>query len=136
MTGSPVSASSARATATATVDAKRRAAIARAHTATHLLHAALRARLGEHANQQGSKVDADVLRFDFTHHKGLDRETLVLLEQDVNAMILEAFPVSCDEMRKEEASKLGAMMLFGARPYSSRASSRRPASSYQSARPM
>ena len=101
------------ATATATVDAKRRAAIARAHTATHLLHAALRARLGEHANQQGSKVDADVLRFDFTHHKGLDRETLVLLEQDVNAMILEAFPVSCDEMRKEEASKLGAMMLFG-----------------------
>ena len=101
------------ATATATVDAKRRAAIARAHTATHLLHAALRARLGEHANQQGSKVDADVLRFDFTHHKGLDRETLVLLEQDVNAMILEAFPVSCDEMRKQEASKLGAMMLFG-----------------------
>ncbi len=101
------------ATATATVDAKRRAAIARAHTATHLLHAALRARLGEHANQQGSKVEADALRFDFTHHKGLDRETLVLLEQDVNAMILEAFPVSCDEMRKEEASKLGAMMLFG-----------------------
>ena len=98
---------------TASVDAKRRAAISRAHTATHLLHAALRARLGEHANQQGSKVDADILRFDFTHHKGLDRETLVQLEQDVNAMILEAFPVSCDEMPKEEASKLGAMMLFG-----------------------
>ncbi|MBQ5365903.1 MAG: alanine--tRNA ligase [Thermoguttaceae bacterium] len=98
---------------TATVDAKRRAAISRAHTATHLLHAALRARLGEHANQQGSKVDADVLRFDFTHHKGLDHETLVALERDVNAMILEAFPVSCDEMPKEEASKLGAMMLFG-----------------------
>ncbi|MBR4751135.1 MAG: alanine--tRNA ligase [Thermoguttaceae bacterium] len=101
------------ATATAQVDAKRRAAISRAHTATHLLHAALRARLGEHANQQGSKVDADVLRFDFTNHKGLDRETLVLLEQDVNAMILEAFSVACEEMPKEEASKLGAMALFG-----------------------
>lgn len=100
-------------TVVASVDAKRRAAISRAHTATHLLHAALRKRLGEHANQQGSKVDADVLRFDFTHHKGLDRETLVQLEQDVNAMILEAFPVACDEMPKEEASKLGAMMLFG-----------------------
>ncbi len=98
---------------TAIVDAKRRAAISRAHTATHLLHAALRAHLGEHANQQGSKVDADVLRFDFTHHKGLDRETLVKLEKDVNEMILEAYPVSCDEMPKEEASKLGAMMLFG-----------------------
>ena len=101
------------ATANAQVDAKRRAAISRAHTATHLLHAALRARLGEHANQQGSKVDADVLRFDFTNHKGLDRETLVLLEQDVNAMILEAFSVACEEMPKEEASKLGAMALFG-----------------------
>ena len=101
------------ATATAAVDAKRRAAISRAHTATHLLHAALRARLGEHANQQGSKVDADVLRFDFTHHKGLDRETLTLLEKDVNTMILEAYPVSCEETPKEEAVKLGAMMLFG-----------------------
>ncbi|MBQ9874204.1 MAG: alanine--tRNA ligase [Thermoguttaceae bacterium] len=101
------------ATVEAQVDEKRRAAIARAHTATHLLHAALRARLGEHANQQGSKVDADVLRFDFTHHQALDRETLVQLERDVNEMILEAHPVSCDEMPKEEASKLGAMMLFG-----------------------
>ncbi len=101
------------ATATATVDAKRRAAISRAHTATHLLHAALRTRLGEHANQQGSKVDADVLRFDFTHHKGLDRKTLTLLEKDVNTMILEAYPVSCEETPKEEAVKLGAMMLFG-----------------------
>ncbi|MDO5308300.1 MAG: alanine--tRNA ligase [Planctomycetia bacterium] len=101
------------ATVVAQVCAKRRAAVARAHTATHLLHAALRARLGGHAEQQGSKVDADVLRFDFTHHQGLDRETLVALEQDVNAMILEAYPVSCMETPIEEARKLGAMMLFG-----------------------
>ncbi len=100
-------------TVDAQVDTKRRAAIARAHTATHLLHAALRARLGGHAEQQGSKVDADVLRFDFTHHQGLDRETLVALEKDVNEMILEAYPVTCDETPIEEARKLGAMMLFG-----------------------
>lgn len=97
----------------AKVDPKRRAAISRAHTATHLLHAALRARLGSHAEQQGSKVDADVLRFDFTHHQGLDRETLVALEKDVNEMILESYPVTCDETPIEEARKLGAMMLFG-----------------------
>ncbi len=99
--------------AVAKVDSARRAAISRAHTATHLLHCALHKLLGEHANQQGSKVDADILRFDFTHHKGLDRETLIQLEADVNAMILESFPVCCEEMPKEEACKLGAMMLFG-----------------------
>lgn len=97
----------------AAVDCKRRAAISRAHTATHLLHAALRNRLGGHAEQQGSKVDADVLRFDFTHHQALDRETLVAVERDVNEMILEAHPVSCAETPIEEARKLGAMMLFG-----------------------
>ncbi|MCF0234422.1 MAG: alanine--tRNA ligase, partial [Thermoguttaceae bacterium] len=101
------------ATATATVDAARRAAISRAHTATHLLHAALRARLGGHAEQQGSKVDADVLRFDFTNHQAVDRETLVAVERDVNAAILAAAPVSCVETPIEEARKLGAMMLFG-----------------------
>ncbi|MBQ8286428.1 MAG: alanine--tRNA ligase [Thermoguttaceae bacterium] len=99
--------------ATAAVDKKRRAAISRAHTATHLLHAALRARLGSHAEQQGSKVDADVLRFDFTNHKALDRETLVQIERDVNEAILEAHPVSCEETPLEDARKLGAMMLFG-----------------------
>ncbi len=98
---------------TAQVDAQRRAAISRAHTATHLLHAALRARLGGHAEQQGSKVDADVLRFDFTHHQSLDRETLVAIERDVNTMILESYQVTCQETPIEEARKLGAMMLFG-----------------------
>ncbi len=97
----------------AQVDAKRRAAISRAHTATHLLHAALRKRLGGHAEQQGSKVDADVLRFDFTHHQALDCETLVAVEKDVNELILDAYPVTCDETPIEEARKLGAMMLFG-----------------------
>lgn len=100
-------------TVAAKVDAKRRAAISRAHTATHLLHAALRARLGGHAEQQGSKVDADVLRFDFTHHQAIERETLVAIEKDVNEMILDSFPVTCEETPIEEARKLGAMMLFG-----------------------
>ncbi len=97
----------------AQVDVAKRAAVSRAHTATHLLHAALRARLGGHAEQQGSKVDADVLRFDFTHHEALGRETLAQIERDVNAMILEAYPVTCDETPIEDARKLGAMMLFG-----------------------
>ncbi len=100
-------------TVVAKVDAKRRAAIARAHTATHLIHAALRARLGSHAEQQGSRVDADVLRFDFTHHHGLDRETLVAVERDVNEMIFEGYPVAVEETSLENARKLGAMMLFG-----------------------
>ncbi|MDO5552395.1 MAG: alanine--tRNA ligase [Planctomycetia bacterium] len=97
----------------ASVDVDRRQAISRAHSATHLLHHALRHRLGGHAEQQGSKVDADVLRFDFTHHKAIDSETLTQIETDVNNMILDFIPVTCDSMPLEDARKVGAMMLFG-----------------------
>ncbi|MBR5415571.1 MAG: alanine--tRNA ligase [Thermoguttaceae bacterium] len=97
----------------AEVDAARRAAISRAHSATHLIHLALRRRLGSHAEQQGSKVRPDELHFDFTHHQGLDRETLDAIESDVNAMIMADLPVTCDEMPIDEARGVGAMMLFG-----------------------
>ena len=97
----------------AEVDAARRAAISRAHSATHLIHLALRRRLGSHAEQQGSKVRPDELHFDFTHHQGLDRETLDAIEADVNAMIMADLPVTCDEMPIDEARGVGAMMLFG-----------------------
>ncbi|MDO4586453.1 MAG: alanine--tRNA ligase [Planctomycetia bacterium] len=99
--------------ATATVNQERRAGISRAHSATHLLHCALRKYLGAHAEQQGSKVDADVLRFDFTNHKGVDAETLMKIETEVNRMILQSLPITCDLMPLEEARKVGAMMLFG-----------------------
>ena len=97
----------------AEVDAARRVAISRAHSATHLIHLALRRRLGSHAEQQGSKVRPDELHFDFTHHQGLDRETLDAIESDVNAMIMADLPVTCDEMPIDEARGVGAMMLFG-----------------------
>ncbi|MBO7708386.1 MAG: alanine--tRNA ligase [Thermoguttaceae bacterium] len=97
----------------AEVDAARRAAVSRAHSATHLIHLALRRRLGSHAEQQGSKVRPDELHFDFTHHQGLDRETLDAIESDVNAMIMADLPVTCDEMPIDEARGVGAMMLFG-----------------------
>ncbi|MDO5581909.1 MAG: alanine--tRNA ligase [Planctomycetia bacterium] len=97
----------------AKVDAQRRLGISRAHSATHLLHYALRKHLGAHAEQQGSKVDADILRFDFTHNKAIDRETLIEIEKEVNGMILDTIPVQSDSMELEEARKVGAMMLFG-----------------------
>jgi alanyl-tRNA synthetase len=97
----------------AAVDPARRAAISRAHTATHLIHLALRTRLGSHAEQQGSKVRPDELHFDFTHHQAIDRETLAAIETDVNAMIMADLPVTCDEMSIDAARKVGAIMLFG-----------------------
>ncbi len=99
--------------ATAQVNESRRLGISRAHSATHLLHLALRTHLGAHAEQQGSKVDCDILRFDFTNHKGIDRSMLALIERDVNQMILDNIPVSCDVMELEDARNVGAMMLFG-----------------------
>jgi alanyl-tRNA synthetase len=88
-------------------------AVSRAHTATHLLHYVLRNELGGHAEQQGSKVDADVLRFDFTHHQAIDKDTLRKIENDVNKLVLQYIPGDVQEMPIEEARKTGAMMLFG-----------------------
>ena len=83
------------------------------HTATHLLHAALRRRLGSHVRQAGSYVGPDKLRFDFTHGKALSPEELGDIEDQVNGWILESQPVRALTTTLEEAKRLGAMALFG-----------------------
>ncbi|HEY6398136.1 MAG TPA: alanine--tRNA ligase, partial [Solirubrobacteraceae bacterium] len=83
------------------------------HTATHLLHAALRQQLGAHVHQAGSYVGPDKLRFDFTHVSALAPEELAAVEDQVNAWILEAQPVRALTTTLEEARRLGAMALFG-----------------------
>ncbi len=98
---------------TARVDARRRQGIRRAHSATHLLHYALQTHLGKHALQQGSKVDDDWLRFDFTHIEALSREQLIAVEDEVNRRITEAVPVRWTVLPLAEARQAGAMMLFG-----------------------
>jgi len=98
---------------TSTVDIPRRNAIMRAHTATHLLHEALKTVLGEHVNQAGSLVEADKLRFDFTHFSALSKDELIKIEKYINDAILEGFSVTSNEMPVDEAKKLGATALFG-----------------------
>lgn len=97
----------------AQVDALRRKRIARNHTATHLLHAALREVLGEHVNQAGSYVGPDRLRFDFTHFQALTKEEMLKVEARVNDVIGQAIPLTVCETSLEEARKSGAMALFG-----------------------
>ncbi|QEG42407.1 alanine--tRNA ligase [Roseimaritima ulvae] len=101
------------ATATAAVDETRRAAIARAHSATHVLHYVLQKNIGQHAQQQGSKVDADWLRFDFTNQESLDEAALVKIESDVNERVAAAAPIEWKTLPLAEARQAGAMMLFG-----------------------
>ena len=95
------------------VDSERRAAIRRAHSATHLLHHALHKHLGKHAQQAGSKVEPDRLRFDFSNPEGVGRERLRRIEETVNERVLEAANVSSSTMPIAEARALGAMALFG-----------------------
>jgi alanyl-tRNA synthetase len=92
---------------------KRRAAIGRAHSATHLLHQALREVLGEHVHQAGSLVEPDFLRFDFTHFSAVTPEELKEVERRVNDAILRGLAVDVKEMGIEEAKKSGATALFG-----------------------
>ena len=99
--------------ATASVSLSRRQAIRRAHSATHLLHFALRKHLGQHAEQQGSKVDADWLRFDFTNPKAVPAETLATIEAEVNVCVTQGDSVACQDMTLPEAREAGAVMLFG-----------------------
>jgi alanyl-tRNA synthetase len=97
----------------AEVDRETRHATMRNHTATHLLHAALRERLGAHVRQAGSAVRPDKLRFDFTHGQGLSVEDLRDVEDRVNGWIKASRPVRWLEMERAEAERLGAMALFG-----------------------
>ncbi|MBL6723475.1 MAG: alanine--tRNA ligase [Rubripirellula sp.] len=97
----------------AEVDSERRLALARAHSATHLLHHALHEHVGRHAEQQGSKVEADRLRFDFNNPKAIPDETLVAIEEDVRKLIESADEIVWDTVPLETARKVGAMMLFG-----------------------
>jgi alanyl-tRNA synthetase len=97
----------------AEVDRPRRHATACNHTATHLLHAALRRRLGDHVRQAGSYVGPDKLRFDFTHTQRLSEEERADIERQVNDWILSNHPVHALTTSLEEAKRLGAMALFG-----------------------
>jgi len=97
----------------AEVDHGARFATMRNHTATHLLHAALRERLGTHVRQAGSAVRPDKLRFDFTHGQALSPEDLREVEDRVNGWIKASRPVRWMNMNREEAERLGAMALFG-----------------------
>ncbi len=95
------------------VDKERRADIMKNHTATHLLHAALRKVLGAHVKQSGSLVAPDRLRFDFTHFSGVGSDALVKIESMVNDEIMKDTTLDKKEMSKEDALKAGAMAFFG-----------------------
>ena len=92
---------------------ERRTAISRAHSATHLLHSALRKELGDHVHQAGSLVEPDMLRFDFTHYTAITPEELIAVEDAVNETVLAGLEVTTAEMSMDEARKSGATALFG-----------------------
>ena len=100
-------------TVTAAIDVKRRRAIMRAHTATHLLDAVLRKVLGDHVHQAGSLVEPDHLRFDFTHFSALSAEEMGKVSALVNEAVLEGYDVVTEELPIEKAKEKGAVALFG-----------------------
>ncbi len=100
-------------TVAARVEGPRRDDVRRNHTATHLLHAALREVLGDHVQQKGSLVAADRLRFDFSHHKAVSADELTRIEDIVNREILANSAVSSEVMGIDDAKARGAMSLFG-----------------------
>ncbi|MBQ9534266.1 MAG: alanine--tRNA ligase [Clostridia bacterium] len=95
------------------LESVRRAAISRAHSATHLLQKALRETLGDHVEQSGSLVEPDRLRFDFSHFSAVTPEQIAEIEDRVNGAVLAGLEISVSEMPVDEAKKLGAMALFG-----------------------
>jgi len=96
----------------AEINAERRLNIARNHTATHILQAALREVLGPHVQQQGSLVEEERFRFDFTHFKGLAKEEIARVEEVANNWVTESQKVNCKEMDLKEAKKAGALAFF------------------------
>ena len=100
-------------TVTATVTKERRQGIQRAHSATHILHWALQRNLGTHAQQQGSKVDDDWLRFDFTNLEAVGAETLQTIEKEVREQVAAGGAIKWETLPLAEARAAGAMMLFG-----------------------
>ena len=100
-------------TVTASIDIERRKSVRRAHTATHLLDAALKHVLGDHVHQAGSLVEPDRLRFDFTHFEGITPEQLAAVDAFVNDAVLEGIPVVTEVLPIEEAKKKGAVAMFG-----------------------
>jgi len=100
-------------TVTATVDVFKRDATRRNHTATHLVHAALKEVLGTHVKQAGSVVAPNYLRFDFTHYQPISQDEIREIEDLVNRYILENHPVTTNIMAIEEAMRSGAVALFG-----------------------
>ena len=100
-------------TVTASIDVERRKSVRRAHTATHLLDAALKHVLGDHVHQAGSLVEPDRLRFDFTHFEGITPEQLAAVDAFVNDAVLEGIPVVTEVLPIEEAKKKGAVAMFG-----------------------
>ena len=95
------------------IDLERRLSIARNHTATHLLQAALRKVLGGHVQQQGSLVAEEKLRFDFTHFKNIDKEELDRVEETVNDYIMHNVELHTKQLSLPEAKKQGALAFFG-----------------------
>lgn len=102
-----------KATVTAVVDAESRKMTIKNHTATHLLHQALKTVLGEHVNQAGSYVGPDRLRFDFSHFGQVTKEELENIEEIVNEKIWADIPVQIEQKAIDEAKEMGAMALFG-----------------------
>ena len=100
-------------TVTAAIDVERRQAIRRAHSATHLLDAALKKVLGDHVHQAGSLVEPDRIRFDFTHFEGISAEELAQVDKLVNDAILNGYPVITEVLPIEEAKRKGAVAMFG-----------------------
>ena len=97
----------------AALDLEGRKAISRNHSATHLMHAALQQVLGDHVSQKGSLVDAEKLRFDFSHFEPVKKDELKQIEQIVNAQVCGNSEAVANEMQLEEAKASGAMALFG-----------------------
>jgi alanyl-tRNA synthetase len=95
------------------IDRARRARIRANHSATHLLHAALRNRLGKHVTQKGSLVEADYFRFDFSHTAPMTRDDIEVVEAEVNAVIRQNAPAEMRVMAPDKAIEAGAMALFG-----------------------